>query len=275
LSGALRRLLKGFAIGVAALAALLVFFLVYELGFIYLPAGSEDDGRFRIQSSSAEALGHTITRRTLYLRQRFRDQRIAGNLAQYVINPRNPDAIVYASFCENGEDDPSCGLFYFNAARQQTWRIGPPEKPFSSDDAETWSPNGRFAALDIRGGEAIYVVDFATGTSTKAQLPANTGAPPSRHVRFEGWSPRQDAVAIAVGNQWERPPVDDAAYDYDLFEMDLSSPRIRYVASLRRPWTKDDFRWEQGETPFRLVAPSPADGATIFLKEPDKVVRFE
>lgn len=219
-------------------------------------------------------MGHTSTRRTLYLRRRFWDYRLATNLMQYVINPRDPDEIVYASFCSYGDDNPGCGLFYFNASRQQTWRIGSPNHSFATDDPNTWSPNGRFAMLDINIGQALYVVDFATGNSTKAELPPNTESPPWRTVLLEGWSPRGDAVAFVVANQWQAPPVDMPS-DYDLFEIDLSTSRIRYVASITpRRWMENEFQWEQDGQSFRLVAGSSAGGATIFRKQPGQVLSF-
>ena len=241
------------AVVLVGIAGFTYWMLAHALGVIYRPAGSQQLGAYTIKSETTEGFGHTGHRAFLYLRQPGRDYLVADSFAGGDVSPHDPMKIVYERWCEDENDHPDCGIFLFNGTTRSKQKIAAGHKTFSMDD-NRWSADGRSAMFDLNIGQEILFVDLENGKTTTVKVGPNSELPPWRSVKFEGWSPDSRAAAVEMTNLWEGAG-DDRIFDVDVYEVDLSAPKVTYVGSMRRQrWPYEvKHHWERTRDAYQLV----------------------
>jgi hypothetical protein len=117
--------------GVVAAAGGLVFFLLTQVaGVLYLPAGSETIGNFKVAYSRTEGFGHTSVKQTLY----YRGKLLARDLAGWSISPVDSERMVYRRWCTEGAPSDQCGTLYFDGHSGRSYQIS--RTDFVAGDAQ-------------------------------------------------------------------------------------------------------------------------------------------
>lgn len=241
---------------VVGLAALIFWAMLDALGGRYHPAGSTQVGAYTIKSETAEFMGHTGRRQTLFLRQPGGDYLIAKWLGESTVSPHDPAKIIYRQYCDPDDPQQDCGVYYFNGSTRAKWKIAPAGASFSPDE-QTWSAEGHTAFLDLNIGRSLAFVELDSGRVTHVKVGPNTERPPWRSVRLLGWSPDHRQAAVEVRNLWTDVE-SGSIQDVDLYSVDPFAGVVTYVGSLQRQPQSihAEPRWLPSSDTFDLVLDS-------------------